>query len=463
MTHRDKLVPMVVSLPLFLQNLDTSIMGTALPTISEALQVDALRLNLAITAYLISLAIFLPASGWIADRFGPRRVFCWAIGLFSAASGLCGLANSLEMLVACRVLQGMGGAMMVPVGRLILLRSISPGAMVAAMIWFTVPPTFGRMLGPLAGGMTVTWLSWRWIFLVNVPLGILGIVLALALLDAGESPPDPPPFDAIGFALLAVGLATFLAGLEGAGSHLLPPTTSAALAALGVVCLAGYWLHSRRVARPLIELRIIRYPTYFAAIVGALPLRLAIGAVPFLLPLMLQLGFGISPLDSGLLTMGMAVGALATRPVLARTLRRFGFRPLLLGATVCSSLSYVAYASFSAQTPHVLVFAVLVAGGLVMSLLMTSLQTLAYTEVPGPLMSQATALSTMIQQLSLSLGVLLAVELLRASVWWRRGNPAELMASDFPLAFLALAATVLIALISIRRLPADVGSELRGG
>jgi EmrB/QacA subfamily drug resistance transporter len=454
---------MVVALPLFLQNVDTSIMGTALPTIADALHVDALRLNLAITAYLISLAIFLPASGWIADRFGPRRVFCGAIALFSAASGLCGLATSLEMLVACRVLQGIGGAMMVPVGRLILLRSVAPGAMVAAMVWFTVPPAFGRLIGPLMGGITVTWFSWRWIFLINVPLGILGIVLALALLNSDEVAPDPPSFDGLGFLLMGVGLASLLASLESTGSQLVERSATAALAAFGAACLIGYWLHSRRTAAPLIDLRIIRHPTFFASLFGGFPLRLAIGAVPFLLPLLFQLGFGLSPLDSGLLTMGTALGSLATRAVLTPAIDKAGFRPLLLGATVCSSLCYVAYGTFKGSTPHALLFAALVAGGLVISMVMVSLQTLAFSEIPERLMGHATALSTMAQQLSLSLGVLFAVALLRLSVWGRDGDPNALLASDFPLAFFSIAATVLVALVFFLRLPADVGSEFRGG
>jgi EmrB/QacA subfamily drug resistance transporter len=459
MVDRDKLVPLVVALPVFLQNLDTAIMGTALPAMAQSLHVNTLRLNLAITAYLISLAIFMPASGWIAERFGPRRVFCSAIALFSIASALCGMATSLEMLVACRILQGLGGAMMVPVGRLILLRVVAPGDMISAMIWFSVPPTVGRMLGPLAGGMAVTWLSWRWIFLVNVPLGILGIVLALWLLDASDPPQDAPAFDVLGFLLLGIGLASSLAALEGAASHLVEPSTSIALAFFGIACLVGYGFHSRRLATPLIQLSIIRHPTFFASVVGGFPLRLAIGAVPFMLPLLLQIGFGLPALVSGLLTMGTAVGALATRMVLQRAIGKLGFRPLLLGATVSLSVCYGTYAGFTQNTPHELLFAAFVAGGLLMSIVMTALQPLTFAEVPDPLMSQATALWTMAQQLSFSFGVLLAVELLRTSVWWRHGNPSELSANDFPPAFIFIAATVLIALFFFIRLPINTGAE----
>lgn len=462
MARGKKLVPLVVALPLFLQHLDSSMIATALPTIAGALHVEPLRLNLAITAYLFSLAVFLPASGWIADRFGSRRVFCAAIAIFSAASGLCGLANSLETLVLCRVLQGMGGAMMVPVGRLIMLRSVTPAAMITAMIWFTVPPSFGRLLGPFVGGLMVTWVSWRWIFLVHVPLGLLGIALALALLEPGETPQDTPPFDAIGFVLLGFGLAGVLAALEAAGTHVIPGSAACLFAISGVASLVAYYFYSCRARTPLIDLRILRHSTFFASVVGGFPLRLAIGAVPFLLPLLFQLGFGLSPLYAGLLMTGTALGSLATRAVLSRLLRHTGFRPLLMGATVCSSLCYLVYASFSKSTPDALLFAATVVGGLLISIVTTSLQTLAYSEIPQPLMGQATALSTMAQQLSFSLGISFAVELLQVSVWWRGAVPNGLLAADFSPAFFSMAICVLFALFFFARLPACVGSEFRG-
>ncbi|MCC2675945.1 MAG: transporter, partial [Ramlibacter sp.] len=322
MRHRDKLVPMVVALPLFLQHIDSTAIGTALPTISASLGIDTLRLNLAITAYLISVAIFLPASGWIAERYGARRVFCVAIAVFTAASALCAISNSLEMLVACRVLQGLGGAMMIPVGRLLLLRNVAPIAMIAAMAWFTVPPAMGRLVGPAIGGAIVTWFSWRWVFLINVPLGLLGIALALWVLDDSVSPEPPGPFDLAGFALMGLGLACVLGALELSGSKLMSSAMAAGLGSFGVACLVAYGLHSRRKASPLIDLGIMRYPAFFASTIGGTPLRLAVGAVPFLLPLMFQLGFGMSPLDSGLLTLGTALGTLGTRTILQGTIDR---------------------------------------------------------------------------------------------------------------------------------------------
>lgn len=463
MKHRDKIVPMVVALPLFLQNMDSSILGTALTSIAASLHTDPLQLNLAVTAYLISLAIFLPASAWIADRFGPRRVFCSAIVVFSIASGLCGAADSLAVLIAFRVLQGAGGAMMIPVGRLILLRCVVPELMVAAMVWFTVPPVLGRMLGPLVGGLTVTWLSWRWIFLMNVPLGVIGMALALALLDADGEQAETPSFDIPGFMLLGVGLASFLGALEGAISQLLPGPEAMLLAAAGLVCLTAYCCHSARTAAPLIDLRILHGSTFFASVVGAAPLRMAIGAVPFLLPLLFQLGFGLSPLDSGLLSMGTAVGSLATRLVLAVSIRQFGYRPLLLGATMCTSVSFVMYGLFRDSTPHALLWAAMAAGGLLVSMVMVTLQTLAYEDIPDKWMSHATALATVAQQLSFSFGILLSVELLRMAAWWRAGSALALQTGDFSLVFFSIAAIVLLSLLSFARLPASLGERLRGG
>ena len=314
-------------------------MVTALPSIATSLAVPPLHLNLAITAYLLSLAVFLPLSGWLADRLGARRVFCMAIALFSLASTLCGLASSLPELVVFRILQGMGGAMMVPVGRLILLRAVPPEGMVAAMVWFTVPPVIGRMMGPLFGGAIVTFANWRWIFLVNIPFGLLAIALTLAFVRDDPPAVDPVPFDFGGFGLMALGLSLMLGALETAGRAMVPVAVSWLAALLGAVLLWLYTRHGRQRAHPLIDLAILRHRTFRLSVFGGLPLRIAIGAAPFLLPLMLQLGFGLSPLASGMLTMATSVGALGTRVVMAQAIRRFGFRSLLIGAAVLRHLT----------------------------------------------------------------------------------------------------------------------------
>jgi EmrB/QacA subfamily drug resistance transporter len=462
---RTRLIPVVVACPLFLQNLDTSVMATALPSIARALDVQPLRLNLAITAYLLSLAVFLPLSGWCAERFGARRVFCWAIALFALGSALCGMAQTLHQLVLFRILQGMGGALMVPVGRLILLRSVPPALMVSAMVWFTVPPTIGRMLGPLFGGAIVSFTSWRWIFFVNVPFGVLGIWLALQFLPGprpGEPAPAPPPFDSIGFGLLALGLTAVLGAIEFAGKGLVPGWLEWLAGGAGVGALGLYVWRSRRIAAPLIDLTILRHPTYRASIVGGMPLRIAIGASPFLLPLMMQLGFGLSPLASGLITVATAVGSLATRVVVTRTIGWLGFKPLLLGTTVMTSLAYASYSLFTPATPHPLIFVTLMLGGLVNSMGMVALQTLGYSEIPKPRMSHATTLATMAQQLSLSLGVLFGAALLGLAAHWRGGDPAQLAAGDFAPAYWCIGAVTMLSLLWFVRLDRNAGAELRG-
>lgn len=461
MSQRYRLVPIIVAFPLFLQNLDTSVMGTALPSIARSLDVEPLRLNLAITSYLLSLAVFLPLSGWFAERFGARRVFCFAIAFFSFGSALCGAATSLGSLVVYRVIQGLGGAMMVPVGRLLLLRSIPPAFMVGAMVWFTVPPAIGRMMGPLFGGVIVTLASWRWIFLVNVPFGLLGIALAWFFIQDSPADDRRRPFDLPGFVLMAIGLVCALSALETAGKSVIAPWISWALGAGGVALLTWYGFRSRRREHPLIDLDVLAYPTFRNSVFGGTPLRIAIGASPFLLPLMLQLGFGLSALESGLLTVATAVGSLATRTVMTTAIRRVGFRSLLIATAGVTSLFYMSYGLFRPSTPHWLMFATMMVGGLFNSMAMVSMQTLGFSEISKPLMSHATTLNSMAQQLSLSFGVMLGAALVSLAAWWRGGDASQLAASDFSPAFVFIGLMTLISMFSFMRLDPEEGAEMR--
>lgn len=457
-------VPLLLACPLFLQNIDTTIMTTALPSIGRALQVNVLSLNLAVAAYLVSLAIFLPMSGWLADRIGAKRMFCSAIALFAFSSTLCGLAQSLPQLVACRLVQGLGGALMLPLGRLILLRTVPPSLIVAATVWFTVPPAVGRLIGPFVGGAIVTVASWRWIFLINVPFGLLSLALAAWLLppDSPAAKETRPRFDARGFALLAAGLVGVLGCVETAGKGLLPWKATAGLGLAGLAALYGYWRHSRRHAEPIIDVAILGFRTYRAAVVGGLPLRIAIGASPFLLPLMLQVGFGLSPLESGSLTMALAVGALGTRTVVAHAIRVLGFRTLLLCSAFVTSLFYMAYGLFTPSTPHALMFGVMLLGGLVNSMAMVSLNTLGYADIPPPRMSHATATASMAQQLSASLGVVLAATLLAAIGALHGGPSGHPQARDFTPAFMIVGLMTMLSFAAFWRLDPNEGEALRG-
>ncbi len=460
MTDRARLIPIIVACPLLLQNLDTSIMATALPSIARSLDVETLHLNLAITSYLLSLAVFLPASGWLADRFGTRRVFCTAIVLFSAGSALCGLATSLPQLVLFRVVQGMGGAMMVPVGRLILLRSVPPARMVAAMVWFTVPGAVGRLAGPLLGGLIVTVTSWRWIFLLNVPFGVIGVLCALAFIEDTHEPRDAR-FDLPGFVLLSTGLVGLVGGLDTAGRGLVPQRVTFALIGVGALALVAYWRYSRRRVEPIIDPALLRYHAYRTAVLGGMPLRIALGASPFLLPLMLQLGFGLSPLASGSLSVATAVGSLSVRAVMGPAIRHIGFRPLLIGATLATGCFYASYGLFRPTTPHLLIFIVLLFGGLFNSLAMVTLNTLGYSDMPTPQMSRATAFASMAQQLSISVGVAFGASVLALTAHLYGGSAAHLSARDFSPAFFVVGALTLSSLLFFVRLSHDEGAELR--
>lgn len=457
-----RLVPLIVASPLFLQNLDSSVMATALPSIADSLKVPPLHLNLAITAYLVSVAIFLPLSAWMADRFGAKRVFCLAIGLFSLGSALCGATDSLAAMVLWRVLQGLGGAMMIPVGRLILLRAVPPDQLVSAMVWFTMPPVLGRMAGPLFGGAIVSVASWRWIFLINIPFGLLAILMAIAFIREDTAPALPlTPFDIRGFLLLALGLGLLMGAMETAGKAMAPVWISALAAGAGTVALVAYHRRSLGRVHPVIDLGILRYPSFRVNVIGAIPLRIAIGAVPFLLPLMLQLGFGLTALQSALLTVATAIGALTTRAVMKPAIRRIGFRPLLLGATVLTCLFYLSYSLFNRHTPHAAIFATLMAGGLVSSLCMVSLGTLGFSKVPQAHLSHATALSSMVQQLSVGFGVVVGATLVTAASWWHGGDGSQLQGRDFSPAFVVVGLLTLLSLLSFRRLDPQEGAELR--
>nr|WP_246448191.1 MFS transporter [Novosphingobium flavum] len=438
MTLRDRLVPLIVACPLFLQNIDLSALNVALPGIAASLKVPPLQLNAVIAAYAIALAAFLPLSAWLADRFGPRRVFCMAIAVFSLASILCGLAQSAGFLVLCRVLQGFGAAMMVPVGRIILLRSVPPSEFVAAMAWFTIPPTLGRVLGPMVGGSIVTVASWRWIFLVNIPLGAL--ILALALIYVPKVPREDkvPPFDLAGLLMLALGLGAMLGGLETMGKGMASLATSLALTLGGTAVLVAYAFYSLRQEHPAIDLRILRYRTFRANVVGALPMRCSASGVPFLLPLLFQIGFGLSAVLSGFIATGQAVGSLVTRPFMRQALKAMRFRTLLVGSGTAAAIFFASFGLMSASMSLWAIYALVVAAGLVSSICMVSLNAVGFVGIPRERSSHAAAMLVMVQQLSAALGVVLSAAMLTFVDHWRGGDGTGFEAGDFGLTFLAV-------------------------
>ncbi|MEA2879756.1 MAG: hypothetical protein QOF14_4952, partial [Hyphomicrobiales bacterium] len=320
---RERLVPLIIAVALFMENMDSTIIATSLPAIAADIGANPLALKLAVTSYLLSLAVFIPASGWTADRFGARKVFRAAIAVFVVGSLGCALASSIEGFVIARIVQGMGGAMMTPVGRLVLVRSIDKRNLVDAMAWVTMPALIGPIIGPPVGGFITTYASWHWIFIINVPIGLIGIVLATRYIEDVRVE-GLERFDLVGMALSGLGVGGLAFGLSVAGLGMLPPVVVIGLIAAGAIFMTAYVLHARRTPTPVLDFSLIRIPTFRANVVGGSLFRLGIGALAFLLPLMLQLGFNYTPLESGLVTFTAAVGAFTMKTFAARIIRRFG-------------------------------------------------------------------------------------------------------------------------------------------
>jgi EmrB/QacA subfamily drug resistance transporter len=453
------LVPMIVACALFMENMDATVIATALPTIAHGFGESPLRLNLAITCYLLSLGIFLPLSGWLADRFGARTVFTSAIVVFTLGSIGCSTVESLPQMVLARIVQGIGGAMMVPVGRLVVLRTIPKAELVSAMTYLTVPALLGPVIGPPLGGFIVTYFSWRWIFLINIPIGVLGLALALRFVPNVRENRDDR-LDGFGFALVSLGLAGTMFGFENVGRGILSTETIATLAGGGLASLAVFGWHSGRVDAPILDLSLLRERIFRASVVGGFVFRIGIGALPFLTPLMLQLGFGLSPFASGMITFSGAAGAMLMKLTAAPILRALGFRRVLLLNTVVCAVSISAYGFFRPSTPHALIVGILLVGGFFRSLQFTSLNTLAYAEIEPRRMSRATTLSSVGQQLSLSFGVGLGALLLHATLAFHGRD--QLGATDFAPAYFAVAGISLLSLLFFAALPRDAGAEISG-
>src|SRR6201994_2907451 len=296
--NKQRLIPLIVATALFMENMDSTVIATSLPAIAADIGTSPLTLKLAITPYLLALAVFIPASGWTADRFGPRLVFSAAVAVFMAGSIGCALSGSVTDFVIARTLQGLGGAVMAPVGRLVLLRSIDKSALVNAMAWVTVPALVGPVVGPPLGGFITTYFSWHWIFLINIPIGLLGIFMALRFIDPIKSE-SREPFDLRGMVLAGIGLAGIAFGLSVAGLNLLPWTVVGALVGVGAIAMTLYVMHARRVGSRVLDFSLFRLPTMRAAVVGGFMFRLGIGALPFLLPLLMQIGFRLTPFPFG--------------------------------------------------------------------------------------------------------------------------------------------------------------------
>ena len=453
----DRIVPLIIAVALFMENMDATVIATSLPAIATDLGTNPLALKLAVTSYLLSLAIFIPASGWTADRFGARTVFRAAIAVFVLGSIGCALSGSLSDFVIARIVQGMGGAMMTPVGRMVLVRTIPKRELVGAMAWVTTPALIGPVLGPPVGGFITTYATWHWIFIINVPIGLLGIALATRYIEDVRAE-DHARFDIVGMVLIGLGIAGVAFGLSVLGLNFLPWWVVAALIVGGACFIGAYLAHARHVDNPALDLSLFRLPTFFASVVGGFIFRLGLGALPFLLPLMLQIGFGMTPFQSGMITFATAFGAMGMKWATATILRRFGFRTILLVNSMISSVFLAVCAFFTAATPVLLMTVLLFVGGFFRSLQFTSINTLAYAEVEPARIGRATSIVSVAQQLAISAGV--AFGALAVDITLRIKGDPTLTADSFPPAFLAVALISALSVLIFFRLAPDAGAEM---
>jgi EmrB/QacA subfamily drug resistance transporter len=454
---RERIVPLIVAVALFMENMDSTVIATSLPAIAADIGTSPLALKLAITSYLLSLAVFLPVSGWTADRFGARTVFRAAIVVFMLGSIGCALSDSLTHFVLGRMVEGMGGAMMTPVGRLILVRSVDKRELVNAMVWVTLPALVGPLIGPPLGGFITTYISWHWIFLINIPIGLAGVVLATIFIEDVRAE-SPDPFDPVGMVLAGIAIGGLAFGGSVLGLDFLPTGVVIALIVVGATAAYAYVLHARRTPAPVLDLSLLKIPTMRAAVFGGFTYRSGIGAMPFLLPLLLQLGFHLTAFHSGLITLANVVGAMGMKTIIPVVLRRFGFHRALTVNALISSVMVAACATFVPGVSFVWIIAILAIGGFFRSLEFTSLNTIAYADIDHRHMSRATSLIAVGQQLSIAVGVAVGALAVDVTLWWR--GHSEITAADFQPAFLTIAMISACSSFIFYRMPVDAGAEL---
>ncbi|MGV8990355.1 MAG: MFS transporter [Thiobacillus sp.] len=397
-------LPWVVAAALFMEQLDTTIVNTAVPAMAESLQVTPLSLKAAVTSYVLSLAVCIPVSGWLADRFGTRRVFSIAIALFTLASMLCGLALNAPMLVAARILQGMGAAMMMSVGRLSIIRTFPKSELLRAMNFVIIPALIGPLLGPTVGGLIVHWFSWRYIFFINVPVGLLALLLAHRYMPDYRSD-TPRPLDVIGLVLFGSGAALLSWLLEVFGEHQLDATSASILLLLSLSLLGAYFLHARQVPHPLLRLTLFRIRTFRVSVVGGFITRIGVSGMPFLLPLLFQLGLGMPAWQSGLLMMPIAAAAIGMKFISSQILARYGYRRILIVNTVMIGAVVCLFALVGPASPTGLIVALGLGLGFFNSLQYTSMNSMAYSDIDTPDSSMASTIANSMQQMSISFGL----------------------------------------------------------
>lgn len=444
----------------FMEFLDGTVIATALPDMARDFGVTAVELNIGISAYLITLAVLIPASGWIADRFGARAIFTLALAIFTLASVFCGLSTEVHIFVAMRILQGVGGALMVPVGRLAVLRTTPKHQLIKAIATLTWPALVAPIIGPPLGGFITRYASWHWIFFINVPLGLAAIILSLRIIpDIRET--ERRSFDLSGFITTSVAMVSLVTAMERLGDRQPQIWPTLALAALGFGCLLYSIRHFRRAAAPMVRLDALQVPTFRVTMYGGSLFRASICAVPFLLPLLFQVGFGMDPFHSGLLVLAVFVGNLTIKPATTPLIRWLGFRRLLLINGALNVCSLLACALLTPQTPVWAIMLILYLGGVFRSIQFTGVSTLAFADVPAAQMSDANTLFSTASQLAVGLGITLGAIGIRLGEQvgdWL--HLTELPGISFRLSFVFIALICLVGMIDSLHLAKTAGSSV---
>jgi EmrB/QacA subfamily drug resistance transporter len=455
-------LPWVVATALFMEQLDSTIVNTAVPSIAASFHVSPLSLKGVVASYILSLAVGIPLSGWMADRFGTRRVFALAVAVFTLSSVLCGLSLNVPMLIASRILQGIGAAMMMPVGRLTVIRTFPKSELLVAMNFVIIPALIGPLLGPTVGGLIVHWLSWRYIFFINVPFGLLALWLIHRYMPdyRSESPGAP---DLIGFVLVGSGMALLSWLLEVFGEHRIDATSAAVLLAISISLLLAYGVHASRTAFPLLRLTLFKVRTFRVSVLGGFVTRLGLGGMPFLLPLLYQLGLGLPAWQSGLMMMPAAAAAMGMKLVVARVLARFGFRKVLVVNTLMIGVTVALFSLVVADTPLWSIVALSLAQGFFNSLQFTSMNAMAYSDIDPKDSSMASTLGSSMQQLSMSFGLACGSLI----TGWYLGDVPQTdklaVTSALHHAFLTLGAVTVVSSLSFWTLRPDDGNAVSRG
>lgn len=453
-----RVTPLILAVALFMEQMDSTVIATSLPAIATDIGSEPIALKLALTAYFVALAIFIPISGWMADRFGAKNIFRLAIFVFMLGSLACSFAYSLETFVASRFFQGIGSSMMTPVGRLLLVRSTPRNELVSAMAWLTVPALVAPVTGPLIGGFLTTYLSWHWIFWINIPIGIAGIILSGIYLNVPDER-TPRSVDIVGFFIAAVAFAGSVFGLSVISLPALPIIYGYMTLAVGATAALLYLLHARKTKYPLLDPRLFRHKLFRSSITGGSLFRIGVGAMPFLLPLMLQLGFGLNPFQSGAITFISAIGAIISKFMVEKIFARFGFPRVLGFAAVLGGVLLAAQGLFTADTPPALMMAILLAGGVLRSIFFTGSNAIGYADISDEEASQATAIVAVAQQLSVAFGVAVAGAILEVTSTLSGGHLTLL---NFQIAFFTVGGLSALAGLVYFRLPHDAGNNVSG-